>query len=91
MCSDRAIEGAARAYTQVLQLPYAADDAISELAERVVKARRPMIWLGGGARGAGAEATELVRSRFRRGQLDQWPCCGLRRQSGNAWGVQHDA
>nr|WP_321512010.1 thiamine pyrophosphate-binding protein [uncultured Celeribacter sp.] len=60
----QAIEGAARAYTPVLQLPYAADDAISELAERVVKARRPMIWLGGGARGAGAEATELVRRGF---------------------------
>jgi acetolactate synthase-1/2/3 large subunit len=33
---------------------------LDELAERVRRARRPMLWLGGGARGAAAAATALV-------------------------------
>ncbi|MDQ7261836.1 thiamine pyrophosphate-binding protein [Paracoccus sp. PS-1] len=58
------VEGSARAYAPLVQLPRACDDAIAELAERVRAARRPMLWLGGGARGAGAAATELVRRGF---------------------------
>src|SRR5947209_6558557 len=42
--------------------PQAADAAlIGELAERVRRARCPMLWLGGGAHDAGAAALELVR------------------------------
>lgn len=42
-----------------------ADDAeISALAERVRQARRPMLWLGGGARAAKAQAEELVARGF---------------------------
>ena len=37
---------------------------LDALAALVKSARRPMIWLGGGARGAGAEATELVTRGF---------------------------
>ena len=37
---------------------------LDALAALVKSARRPMIWLGGGARGAGAEATELVARGF---------------------------
>ena len=37
---------------------------LDALAALVTKAKRPMIWLGGGARGAGAEATELVTRGF---------------------------
>jgi acetolactate synthase-1/2/3 large subunit len=33
---------------------------LDELAERVLRAERPMLWLGGGARGAAAAATALV-------------------------------
>ncbi|WP_018698505.1 thiamine pyrophosphate-binding protein [Amorphus coralli] len=55
---------AARAYPPVIVRPIAADAAIDELAERVKAAKRPMIWLGGGARGASKEATELVDRGF---------------------------
>ncbi|SEO98729.1 acetolactate synthase-1/2/3 large subunit [Salinihabitans flavidus] len=41
--------------------PRASDAVIDEIAARLTGARRPMIWLGGGARGASAEATELMR------------------------------
>jgi acetolactate synthase-1/2/3 large subunit len=41
--------------------PRAPDSAVAELAERLAKAHRPLLWLGGGARGAAAEATELHR------------------------------
>ncbi|MDQ0315370.1 thiamine pyrophosphate-binding protein [Amorphus orientalis] len=44
--------------------PVASDAALDELAERVRTAKRPMIWLGGGARGASKEATELVARGF---------------------------
>jgi acetolactate synthase-1/2/3 large subunit len=40
------------------------ETALDLLAERVKAAKRPMIWLGGGARGAGAEALELVERGF---------------------------
>lgn len=58
------VAGSARAYLPLVQLPRACDEALAELAERVKKARRPMLWLGGGARGAGDAATELVRRGF---------------------------
>lgn len=45
-------------------LPPVEDAALDELAERVKAAKRPMLWLGGGARGAGAEALELVERGF---------------------------
>ncbi|NIZ08468.1 thiamine pyrophosphate-binding protein [Pseudooceanicola sp. HF7] len=44
--------------------PYADDAEIDALAERILKAKRPMIWLGGGARGASVPATELVNRGF---------------------------
>lgn len=44
--------------------PCAPDGVVDEIAALVRKARRPMLWLGGGARGAGREASELVRRGF---------------------------
>jgi acetolactate synthase I/II/III large subunit len=45
--------------------PLASDAAlIGELADLVRRAKRPMLWLGGGARDAGAPALELVRRGF---------------------------
>jgi len=44
--------------------PVAPDSVIDEIADFVKKAKRPLLWLGGGARHAGAEATELVRRGF---------------------------
>ncbi len=46
----------------VAQVPDA--DALDALATLVLKAERPMLWLGGGARGASAAATELVARGF---------------------------
>lgn len=46
------------------QIPLASDEALAALAERIAKARRPIVWLGGGARGAEAQARELVRRGF---------------------------
>lgn len=40
---------------------HADEQDVVALAERIKAARRPMIWLGGGAKGAGDAATELVR------------------------------
>ncbi|WP_224814719.1 thiamine pyrophosphate-binding protein [Hasllibacter sp. MH4015] len=45
-------------------LPPLNDAALDALAEKVKSAKRPMIWLGGGARGAAAEALELVERGF---------------------------
>lgn len=56
--------GAARAYAPLVQRPLACDDAIAELTMRVKAARRPLLWLGGGARGAVAAASALVRRGF---------------------------
>lgn len=39
-------------------------DDIRAAVELIRKARRPMLWLGGGARGAGKAATELVERGF---------------------------
>ncbi|MGH7034192.1 MAG: thiamine pyrophosphate-binding protein [Stellaceae bacterium] len=49
-----------------LPLPVPAVDAalIDELAERVAKARRPLLWLGGGARHAGEAVQKLVAMGF---------------------------
>jgi acetolactate synthase-1/2/3 large subunit len=45
--------------------PVPPDPALLDLlAEQVLAARRPMLWLGGGARAAGAAATELVERGF---------------------------
>lgn len=46
------------------QRPRAPDAAIEALADLVREARRPMLWLGGGARGAGPEAADLLRRGF---------------------------
>jgi acetolactate synthase-1/2/3 large subunit len=48
----------------VIQAPRAPDAAIDALAERVVAAKRPMLWLGGGARGARAAAMALMDKGF---------------------------
>lgn len=41
--------------------PVAPQSAVEEMARLIAQAKRPLIWLGGGARGAVAEATELMR------------------------------
>ncbi|MEW5422742.1 thiamine pyrophosphate-binding protein [Amorphus sp. 3PC139-8] len=53
-----------RLHPPAIVRPAADDAALEELAERVKAARRPMLWLGGGARGASAEASELVARGF---------------------------
>jgi acetolactate synthase-1/2/3 large subunit len=55
---------APRIIAPAAQRPRAPDAAIEEMARLVRGARRPMLWLGGGARGAAAEAAELVRRGF---------------------------
>lgn len=45
-------------------LPPVDEAALDILAERIKTAKRPMIWLGGGSRGAGVEALELVNRGF---------------------------
>ncbi|MCY6379756.1 thiamine pyrophosphate-binding protein [Hoeflea prorocentri] len=45
-------------------LPQHDTAALDALAARILAARRPMLWLGGGARGAAQEATELVKRGF---------------------------
>jgi acetolactate synthase I/II/III large subunit len=45
-------------------LPPIDNDALDALAKQVIAAKRPMLWLGGGARGAIAEASELVNRGF---------------------------
>ncbi|UOA29316.1 thiamine pyrophosphate-binding protein [Pseudosulfitobacter sp. DSM 107133] len=41
--------------------PVAPQSAVEEMARLIAQAKRPLVWLGGGARGAVAEATELMR------------------------------
>lgn len=41
--------------------PRASDAVVAEIAEYLKAAKRPLLWLGGGARNAVAEATELMR------------------------------
>jgi len=45
-------------------LPPVDEDAVDQLAELVLAAKRPMLWLGGGARHAGNEALALVERGF---------------------------
>ncbi|MDR5654200.1 thiamine pyrophosphate-binding protein [Ruixingdingia sedimenti] len=56
--------GATRIHAPRPTRPTAPDAVIDEIAELVRQARRPLLWLGGGARGAGAEAAELLRRGF---------------------------
>lgn len=51
----------AAVYAPVPSKPTAPDAVIADMAALIAKAKRPLIWLGGGARGAAAEATELMR------------------------------
>jgi acetolactate synthase-1/2/3 large subunit len=51
----------AQVFAPAAQKPLASDAVIAEIAARLLKARRPLMWLGGGAREASAEATELMR------------------------------
>lgn len=44
--------------------PVAQDAAIAALAAKIAAARRPMLWLGAGARGAAAEVAALVARGF---------------------------
>ncbi|HVW56196.1 MAG TPA: thiamine pyrophosphate-binding protein [Rhizobiaceae bacterium] len=53
-----------RIHLPVRVMPSAPDTVIDEIAALVARARRPLLWFGGGARGAGAEATELMRRGF---------------------------
>ena len=51
--------------TPSLAVPMAPSEAqIQRLADRLAQARRPLLWLGGGARGAGDAALRLVRMGF---------------------------
>jgi acetolactate synthase-1/2/3 large subunit len=56
--------GATRIVVPEPQRPRASDAAIAEMARMIRAARRPMVWFGGGARGATAEAADLVRRGF---------------------------
>ncbi|MDK3020176.1 thiamine pyrophosphate-binding protein [Pseudodonghicola flavimaris] len=55
------VTSTARIHAPVIQRPIAPDSVIDEIAEHLKSAKRPLIWLGGGARNAVAEATELMR------------------------------
>ncbi len=54
------LAGGAKIGTPAVVRPIADQSEIEALAEAIKGAKRPMIWLGGGARGAEAPATELV-------------------------------
>lgn len=51
----------AKVHAPAPQRPRASDGEIDDLAAALLAAKRPIMWLGGGARGASAEATELHR------------------------------
>ncbi|MCK0150123.1 thiamine pyrophosphate-binding protein [Marivita sp. S6314] len=53
--------GSARLAPIVPARPAPDPDALDRLAEQIRGAKRPMLWLGGGARGAQAEATALAQ------------------------------
>lgn len=53
-----------RIFPPVAMTPRASDAAIDELVNLVCGARRPMLWLGGGAKCAGEAALALVRRGF---------------------------
>ena len=50
-----------RVHAPLPQRPRASDSVIEDIAERLMAAKRPLLWLGGGARGAQQEASELMR------------------------------
>jgi acetolactate synthase-1/2/3 large subunit len=56
--------GSTRIHAPAPSRPIATDAVLDEMAVLVKAARRPLLWLGGGARGAGAQATELLRRGF---------------------------
>lgn len=56
--------GTTRIHAPRATRPIASDAVLDEIAELVKMARRPLLWLGGGARGAGAPATELLKRGF---------------------------
>ncbi len=45
-----------------IEPPRPSPDAIEALADALASARRPLLWLGGGARGAGAEVARLMEA-----------------------------
>lgn len=62
---QRAPVSIARRTARLNIAPLAPDQALlDELAELVLSARRPLVWLGGGARGASASACALVNCGF---------------------------
>ncbi|MHA7881772.1 thiamine pyrophosphate-binding protein [Nitratireductor rhodophyticola] len=60
----RAAHPATRIHLPQPTTPIAPESVIDEIAELVKTAKRPLLWLGGGARGAVREATELMRRGF---------------------------
>ena len=56
--------GAARLSPPLPALPMPGTEQLDALADRVRAARRPMLWLGGGARGAQVQATALADFGF---------------------------
>lgn len=54
----------AAVHPPALTCPSAPQSAVEEMAKLIISARRPLIWLGGGARGAVREASELMRRGF---------------------------
>ena len=62
---QRGLASPRRAPVRYSIVPAAPDaDLLDALAERVLQAKRPILWLGGGARGAAAAATALVERGF---------------------------
>ncbi|MWD28367.1 thiamine pyrophosphate-binding protein [Aquicoccus sp. SCR17] len=58
------VAGDAQASEITVVRPRVGDAAIDALAARILTAKRPLIWLGGGARDASVEATDLVNRGF---------------------------
>jgi acetolactate synthase-1/2/3 large subunit len=53
-----------RAPAPSITVPLASDQAIDDLASRILQAKRPMLWLGGGAKGARHAAMALMDKGF---------------------------
>ncbi len=56
--------GPARVHKPQPARPVAPETVLDEIAALVMAAKRPLLWLGGGARGAEKQATELMRRGF---------------------------
>ncbi|MEP4755114.1 MAG: thiamine pyrophosphate-binding protein, partial [Nitratireductor sp.] len=56
--------GPARVHKPQPARPVAPETVLDEIAALVMAAKRPLLWLGGGARGADKQATELMRRGF---------------------------